>query len=136
MANNVQANWNDVWIIYSSGEVSQWLTKTNFFFTRINPWTNTQNISSQCCKKNIGLVLWIQKCHFFGSGKCLVCNNPMLVVFLGGSWWSWILRVGELAQFLAFLGEAMGRSYDTCIAFNPPTHPFFHPIFLIISHLR
>jgi hypothetical protein len=30
----------------------------------------------------------------------------------------------------------MGRIYDTCTTFNPPTHLFFHPIFLPISHIQ
>jgi hypothetical protein len=73
-------------------------------------------------KKKKDILLWIQKYHFIGKGKCSICNNSMLVAFLEDSWWSWILRVKELVQFLALLCEAMERIYDTCIVFNPPTH--------------
>jgi len=36
----------------------------------------------------------------------------------------------------ALLCETMGRIYNTCTIFNPPTHLFFHPTFLTSSHLH
>ncbi len=36
---------------------------------------------------------------------------------------------------MAFSCETMGRIDDTCIIFNPPTHLFFHPIFLTSSQI-
>jgi hypothetical protein len=65
-------------------QVSQWLIENELvFFTGVNSWINTQKSRlSQSCQKKEDIVLWKEKCHFFGRSRCSICSNLMLVVFL------------------------------------------------------
>ncbi len=91
MVDNVQANWNDVRIIYGSGEVNQWLTKNNYYFsTGVNPWTNTQNnILSQSCEKNIGHCVMNTKMPFLWKHQML----NMQQFNVGGIHWGQLMKL-------------------------------------------
>jgi hypothetical protein len=45
MVDNAQVNWNVVWIVYGSGDLSELMVDRGqiIFFIGFNPWTNTQN---------------------------------------------------------------------------------------------